>query len=98
LNDPLTRALTTALIAAGVALLTIVATPRLQHVFWRRQRRAELRLGVIRELNSLTSDFLARHIDDPANFKPSIEWFAAFSAVDANIRSFFSAQTYGVFK
>jgi len=48
-------ALATALIAAGSAivgsLLTIFLTPRIQHVFWIRQQRAQLRLQAIAEFN-----------------------------------------------
>lgn len=91
-------ALATALVAAGSSLLTIVLTPRLQHVFWRYQRRAELRLAVINEFNRFTSEFLTGHISAPKTFKPSDAWFASFSATDSNIRAMFSDEAVRAFK
>jgi len=83
-------ALATALIAAGSAivgsLLTIFLTPRIQHVFWIRQQRAQLRLQAIAEFNRLTAEFL--HQANP--YVPAPQWFIAFNANEATIRASFS--------
>jgi hypothetical protein len=89
-----TNPLTIALVAAGAAilgsLLTIFLTPQLQHYFWRKQRGDELRLAAIDELNRLAAEFLNGHIaTTPATFRPSAEWFKAFSMLDAKIKVFF---------
>jgi hypothetical protein len=49
------------------SLLAIIATPTLQHHFWRRQRRAELKLKTVEAINILTNQFIQRWI--AANFK-----------------------------
>ncbi len=95
------EAITTALIAAGSALLTILLTPRLQHAFWKHQKKAELRLSVINDFNRLTSEFLTGHINATragTAFKPSDEWFTSFRVVESNVRGLFSEEASKTFK
>ena len=49
-------------------LLTIFVTPRLQHYFWKRQKREELRLAVVTDVNRLAAEFQSNYL-----FKDHIE-------------------------
>ena len=93
--------LTAVVLSAGSAviatLLTLFLTPRLQHYFWKRQRREELRLATIKEINRLTSEFITNHIADPA-FPPSQEFFQALQATSADLRALFSSRAWRAFK
>jgi hypothetical protein len=86
-----TNPLTIALVAAGSSLLTIFLTPWLQQHFWRRQRRAEIRLAAINDFNRLTAAFLTGYIAAGANYTPTNEWFTEFTAVSATIQVLFPA-------
>jgi hypothetical protein len=95
----------TALIAAASAiissLLTILWTPKLQHFFWRHQRRAEIRLAIINEFNRLTAEFISAHIDaqrTQTTYTPGLQWHSAFSITGANIRALFSQVAFDSFK
>ena len=50
-THPLTISIVVALAAIVGSLLTIFLSPRLQHHFWKHQRRDELRLAAIGEFN-----------------------------------------------
>jgi hypothetical protein len=94
------------IIAAGLAsilgsLLTIVATPLLQHHFWRRQRRAELKLRTVEAVNALTSQFIQQwiaHGHANAAYQPTVEWYERFSATEADVKVLFRPETYMIFK
>ncbi len=90
--------LTTALIATGSSLITILLTSKLQHLFWKYQKRAELRLTVINEFNRLTAEFITGHIAASATYTPSQQWFTAFSITEANIRALFSQEAFDAYK
>ena len=98
--------LSTVAFSAGIAilatLLTIFLTPRLQHHFWKHQRREELRLAVINEVNKLAAEYIENHMEAEAsgnqNFKPSIQWFQAFQAATAQVKALFSDATFEEFK
>jgi hypothetical protein len=77
--------------------LTIFLTPKLQHYFWKRQRKAELQLKAIEAVNEMTSDFIQSFIAD-RSFKPSLDWHKRFSGVSASVKVLFTAETYGCFK
>jgi len=98
-THPLTIALVAGLVA-GVSstLLTIFLTPRLQHHFWKLQRREELRLAAINEFNRLTADFLTEYIAAPTTHKPGADWHKAFAALSSNIKAMFSDEAFATFK
>ena len=50
MSDPQLTTLISAVSAISATLITIFLTPKLQHYFWKHQRRAELRLDVINEV------------------------------------------------
>lgn len=54
----MSQVLISGLIGIGSALLTILLTPQLQHYFWKRQHRAEIRLATANQLNDLAAQFL----------------------------------------
>jgi len=83
------------------SLLAIFATPALQHNFWKRQRRAELKLKTAETINTLTSQFIQQWIaanGTKQKYRPTLEWYESFSAVDAAVKALFTVETYGVFK
>jgi hypothetical protein len=94
------------IIAAGVSgvtgsLLAIFATPVLQHHFWKRQRRAELKLKTIETVNTLTAQFIQQWIaanGAKENYQPASDWYEKFSAADGDVKALFKAETYKVFK
>jgi len=92
-----TNPLTIALVAVGSTLMTIFLTPWLQRHFWRKQRRDELRLAAINELNRLAAEFLYGHIDAAATFRPSADWHKAFTTLDTNIKALFPKRGYAAF-
>jgi hypothetical protein len=54
-----------------------VATPSLQHYFWRRQQKAALKLKTIEAVNMLTAQFIQRWIDADGKkqrYSPPLEW------------------------
>lgn len=84
-----------ALIAAGSAivatLLTIILTPRMQHYFWKLQRREELRLATINEIIRVTTEFVATYV---AGRPQSPEKFlASLWSMNGQVRAFFSIDT-----
>jgi hypothetical protein len=97
-DNPLTIALIAAASSIIGSLLTIWLTPRLQHHFWKFQRRDDLRLAAINEFNRLTSDFVTEYIAAPTMYRPSAEWFKAFSALSGNVKALFSDWGFVAFK
>jgi hypothetical protein len=100
-TDSLTIALVSAASSVVGALLTIWLTPRLQHHFWKYQRRDELRLAAINEFNRLAAEFLTGHISATAagtNDTPADKWFTEFMAAGATIRALFSEAGFAAFK
>ena len=83
------------------SLLTIFATPLLQHHLWKRQRRAEIKLKAIETIATFTSNFIQQWI--AANgagqqYHPTLEWFEEFSATEAVVKALFEPETYEAFK
>ena len=66
-----------------------------------RQRRAELRLEVIRVVDNLMAEFITKYIDAQAigqNYTPSLQFFQSFQAAAADVKALFSDATFRVFK
>ena len=61
-TDPLVVAGISAGSAILASLLTIVLTPALQHYFWKRQRRDDLRFATASEVNRVASEFITRYL------------------------------------
>lgn len=83
------------------SLLTIFATPLLQHHFWKRQRRAELKLRTVETVNTLTAQFIQQWLaanGAKQKYHPDLEWYESFSAVEAVVKALFADDTYRVFK
>lgn len=93
--------LTAVVLSAGSAiiatLLTLFLTSRLQHYFWKSQRREELRLAAIKEINRLTAEFIANSTADSA-FTPSQEFLQALHAASADLRALFSSRAWRAFR
>lgn len=102
MNSALLTIIVQAGIAFLVALLTIFLTPRLQHHFWRYQRRDELRLVAINEVNRLTAEFITEYIEAEKRrdkgLEPKKEFFQSFQAATAQVKALFSVSTFEVFK
>lgn len=83
------------------SLLTIFATPLLQHHFWKRQRRPEIKLEAIETIAALTSKFIQQWIaanGAEQQYHPNLEWFEGFSAADAVVKALLEPETYEAFK
>jgi hypothetical protein len=83
------------------SLLAIFATPLLQHYFWKRQRRAEIKLKAIETITTFTSKFIQQWISANGagqQYHPTLEWFENFSAAEAVVRALFEPETYEAFK
>ncbi len=85
-----THPLTIALVAVISSLLTILLTPMLQHHLWKYQRRDELRLAAINELNRLMNDCLAQNLFRQPPL--GADWFAELNKANATIEALFSPQ------
>src|SRR5712692_10411784 len=90
---------TTALISAGSAfvggLLSVFLTPQLQHYFWKNQRRVEVRLATIDELNKLASQFLFGVTSGP--YTPPPDFHLSMQATIARLKVWFSDDAFQVF-
>ena len=90
--------MTTALIAGVAAvlgsLLTIFLTPRLQHHFWKYQRRAELQLATAKEVNRLATEFLTRKLVPVSPIQPDADatWFTALNIAGGEVEVLFSPE------
>ena len=83
------------------SLLAIFATPALQHHFWKRQRRAELKLRTVETVVTVTAKFIQQWIAASGakqQYSPALEWYENFSAVEATVKALFAAETYRMFK
>jgi hypothetical protein len=97
--SPLWTVALSTIIAILASLLTIFLT---HYHFWRFQRRGELRLAAIDEVNRLAAEFITAYIEaenqGDKNFKPNIEFFQSLQVATAKIKALFSGPTYGAFK
>lgn len=87
----------------GVAgsLVTVLVTPRLQYEYWRRERRDELRLAAIREVNKLVAELLyyqTEAVARGASYTPSGEFFQALTRAAADVKALFSTRAFQTFK
>jgi len=78
-------------------LLTIFLTPRLQHYFWKQERREELRLAAIKEFNTLIADYLTNQIANPG-VRPHDTFFQSFQVTTAEVKALFSENAWNAFK
>lgn len=92
MSDPFFTVIIPAASAIIASLLTIFLVPRLQHHFWKYQRREELRLAAIDEVNRLAAEFITGYIGAKGtgqNFRPDIKFFQSLQAATAQVRVLF---------
>jgi hypothetical protein len=69
----------------------------LQHFFWKHQKREELRLAVVTEVNRLAAEFKTSYLlkDMVENTTERLLAFAqAWTSVDGHVKDLFSESTY----
>ena len=82
-------------------LLTIFVTPRLQHYFWKRQKREELRLAVVTEVNRLAAEFQSNylfkdHIEDTS--ERGLRFAQSWIALNGQVKDLFSESTFQTYE
>jgi hypothetical protein len=70
---------------------------KISNEMWRRERKSDLQLKTIESVSVLTTEFIQRNIAD-AKYRPSVEWFSAFSVANCAVRALFGDDTYQSFK
>jgi hypothetical protein len=86
--------------ASVAALLVIFLTPRLQHYFWKRQKREEIRLGIVTEVNRLAAEFImncfGRHVPE---LVPALDatFYQSWQVAAGQVKVLFSHSTYQAF-
>jgi hypothetical protein len=102
MNQPLTNMLIPALMAFLGSLLGVLLTPRLQHRFWKNQRREEMRLTVANEVNRLAAEasygYRFRTIIPDCGFGPNEPFLISLEAVGGQVEALFSHSTYQAFE
>lgn len=103
--QPVTDPLTVVFFSTGSAilgsLLTIFLTPRLQHHFWRRQRRSEIRLTAVNELARVISEFEIKFLFDQGyapNQNQDRDFLKSFRKSTNDVRNLFSDSAFETFK
>ncbi len=64
---------------------------------WVKQRRRELQLDVVKDLNKLLAEFLIASIADP-EFGPDPDFYVRLAATTAMVKVLFSVDGFGTFK
>src|SRR5262249_12993382 len=102
MNNPIFMVIIPAASAIIGSLLTIFLVPWLQHHFWKYQRREELRLMAINEVNRLAAEFITDYNEAQSKrddtFRPNIVFFQSLQVATAQVKTLFSAQTFQSFK
>jgi uncharacterized secreted protein with C-terminal beta-propeller domain len=70
---------------------------KISNEMWRRERKYDLELKTIESVSLLTTEFIQRSIAD-SDYRPSVEWFSAFSVADCAVKALFDDEAYGSFK
>jgi hypothetical protein len=81
-------------------LLTIFVTPRLQHYFWKRQKREEIRLTVVTEVNRLAAEFNSDYMFRDRGEQTSermLSFYPSWISVAGQVKGLFSPPTYQAF-
>jgi hypothetical protein len=87
--------------ASVAALLAIFLTPRTQHYFWKSQKREEIRLAIVTEVNKLAADFSLSYLlkDSPEIVPPlGVTYYQSWEVLDGQVKALFSASTYNEYK
>jgi hypothetical protein len=87
--------------ASVAALLAIFLTPLFQHYFWKRQKREEIRLAIVTEVNKLAADFSLSYLlrDSPEIVPPlSVTFYQSWEVLDGQVKALFSDSTYNEYK
>ncbi len=94
--DTTTVSLVAGAVGAGSALLTIFLTPRLQHYFWKRQRRSELRLETAEEVNDIAAPFV-HTVSSLVEWELSEQFLANILVVRGRVKALFSEKAFDGF-
>lgn len=89
--------LTNFLVGIAGALITVFLAPAIQNYFWRDQRRSEIQLKAIEQLNNFASQFV-NSVIQIRQVVINPEMFENLSIVDAQIKALFSDESYQCFK
>ncbi len=89
--------LTNFLVGIVGSLITLFLAPLIQNYFWHYQRRSEIQLRAIDQLNHFASEFMNSTIQIQ-NAPISAQLFQNLSVVDAQIMALFSDESYQRFK
>lgn len=81
--------LTNFLVGIAGALITVFLAPAIQNYFWRDQRRSEIQLKAIEQLNNFASQFV-NSVIQIRQVVINPEMFENLSIVDAQIKALFS--------
>lgn len=85
--------------AVGSSLLTIYLT---HYHFWKYQRRGELRLKAIDELNQQMGEFITAYMEAESkkdeDFRLDNKFFESFQVTTAKIKALFPAPSFDTFK
>jgi hypothetical protein len=76
-------------------------TPTLQHYFWKRQQREELRLAAINEVNRVAAEFITKYMAaerEKTKYVPDTEFFQSLQAVGAQVKALFSGAAFDAFE
>jgi hypothetical protein len=80
------------------SLMTIFLSQPVQHWFWKRQRRADLRFAVVNKINELASEFAVSYVlgKDIVEESPEglVTFYRSWHIVAAQARVLFSKSTY----
>lgn len=98
--SPLTLVVIPAVSAILATLLTIMLTPTLQHYFWKRQRRDDLRFAAANEVNRVASEFIAGYLEAERNktkYVPDVTLFQALHALRGQVKQLFSDAAFMAF-
>jgi len=94
--DTTTTSLIAGAVGAGSALLTMFLTPRLQHYFWKRQRRSELRLDTADEVNNIAAHFV-HIVSTLVEWELSEQFLAKILVVRGRVKALFSEKAFDRF-
>jgi hypothetical protein len=83
------------------SMLAIFLTPRLQHRFWKRQKREEIRLGIVTDVNRLAAEFNTNYLfKDHVEITPerTLTFYQSWLSVTGQVKDLFSPSTYQTFE
>jgi hypothetical protein len=83
------------------AMLAIFLTSRFQHYFWKRQKREEIRLTVVTEVNRLAAEFKSNYLFEDlveTTSERTLTFAQSWVAVTGQVKDLFRPSTYQAFE